>query len=51
MSNVKSTTIFSILIQIIIGLITFNSLFFKLGEEDGILIEILKIETIVQPVL
>ena len=48
MSNVKSTTIFSIIIQIIIGLITFNSIFFKLGEEDKILIEILKIETIVQ---
>jgi bacteriorhodopsin len=48
MSNVKSTTFFSILIQIIIGLITFNSIFLKLGEEDKILIEILKIETLVQ---
>jgi bacteriorhodopsin len=48
MSNVKSTTNFSILIQIIIGLITLNSIFFKLGDEDKILIEILKIETIVQ---
>jgi len=42
---VKSTTNFSILIQIIIGLMTFNSIFFKLGDEDKILIEILKIET------
>jgi bacteriorhodopsin len=48
MSNVKSTTNFSILIQIIIGLITFNSIFLKLGDEDKILIEILKIETVVQ---
>jgi bacteriorhodopsin len=48
MSNVNLTTNFSILIQIIIGLITFNSIFFKLGDEDRILIDILKIETIVQ---
>ena len=46
--SVKLTTNFSIIVQIIIGLITFNSLFFKLGDEDKILIEILKIETIVQ---
>jgi bacteriorhodopsin len=45
---VNSTTNFSILIQIIIGLMTFNSIFFKLGDEDKILIQILKIETIVQ---
>ena len=45
---VKSTTNYSIIVQIIIGLITFNSIFFKLGDEDKILIEILKIETVVQ---
>ena len=42
MSNVKSTTNFSILIQIIIGLITLKSTFLKLGDEDKILIDILK---------
>jgi len=35
---VKSTTNYSIIVQIIIGLITFNSIFFKLGNEDKILI-------------
>jgi bacteriorhodopsin len=48
MSTVKTTTIFSILIQVIIGLITFNSIFLKLGDEDKILIQVLKIETVVQ---
>jgi len=48
MSNVKLTTFFSIIIQIIIGLITFNSIFLKVGDEDKILIEILKLETVVQ---
>jgi hypothetical protein len=48
MSSIKLTTNFSILIQILIGLITFNSIFLKLRKEDEILIEILKLETIVQ---
>jgi len=48
MSSVNLTTNFSILVQILIGLITFNSIFFKVKDEDKILIEILKIETIVQ---
>ena len=48
MSSVNLTTNFSILVQIIIGLITFNSIFFKVKDEDKILIEILKLETIVQ---
>jgi amino acid transporter len=45
---IKLTTNFSILVQILIGLITFNSIFLKLRKEDEILIEILKLETIVQ---
>ncbi len=48
MSSVNLTTNFSILVQIIIGLITFNSIFLKVKDEDIILIEILKLETIVQ---
>ena len=45
---IKKTTNLSILIQIITGIITLNGLNIKVEKKDSILIDILKLETIVQ---
>lgn len=45
---IKKTTNLSILIQIITGIITLNGLNIKVDKKDNILIDILKLETIVQ---
>lgn len=45
---IKKTTNLSILIQIITGIITLNGLNIKVEKKDIILIDILKLETIVQ---
>jgi hypothetical protein len=48
MKSVKLTVDFSILVQILLGLLTLTSIFFKLPEKHNILNEILLLETIVQ---
>tara|TARA_B100000902_G_scaffold106504_1_gene108368 strand:+ start:5484 stop:6203 length:720 start_codon:yes stop_codon:yes gene_type:complete len=45
---VEKTIWFSLIIQIITGIITFNGFFIKLNETDRILGDILRLETIVQ---
>lgn len=45
---IKKTTNLSILIQIITGIITLNGLTIKVNKKENILIDILKLETIVQ---
>lgn len=48
MKGLKLSTDISILVQILIGIITFNAIYIKLEEKDSILHDILKLETLVQ---
>ena len=48
MITVKNTMLFSLLVQIITGLISIHGIFIKLDFNDKILSDILILETIVQ---
>ena len=46
--TVKNTIWFSLLVQVITGIVSLHGLFIKLPEKDRILTDILGLETIVQ---